>query len=191
MAEVAEIRWHGRAGQGAKSAAYTLAESAGQEGKYIQAFPVYGSERAGAPMMAFTRISEKAIRRHEQIHNPDIVVVLDETIIESGGALKGLKPGGIFMLNTQASPAEVKAKWAPDMDIKVYTMDATTISLEEMGRPFPNIPMLGALARVAGLVSLEQLIKDVAETFRKKLGDKVAEANKRSLQRGYEEVQGL
>jgi len=191
LTDVVEIRWHGRAGQGAKSAAYTLAESAGRAGKYIQAFPVYGSERAGAPMMAFTRIADKPIRMHEQIYTPDVVVLLDETILESAGVLKGLKPDGIFLMNTPKSPEEIKEKYAKDATFKIFTADGTTISIEEMGRAFPNIPLLGALAKVTGLVPLERLSEDVYQMFAAKRGEKVAEANQHALKRGYEEVKGL
>ena len=142
-----EIRWHGRGGQGAKTAAAMVAEVAIDAGKYAQAAPEYGAEREGAPIRAYTRISDRPIRVHDAIYYPDIVMVLDDTLLVSQSVGSGLSEDGILMVNTSKSPAEVR-KLLGLKGGKVYTIDATTIALEEIKRPIPNTVMTGALCKV-------------------------------------------
>lgn len=163
-----EIRFHGRGGQGAVTAAEILAKAAFEDGKYSQAFPFFGVERRGAPVMAFTRIDDKPIRRRYQVYNPDYVVVLDEGLVDVVDAFSGLKEDGVVVLNTAGTFTSEKAE--------VHTIDATGIALENLGRPIVNTVMLGAFAGVTGLVSIDSLIKIIKETFPGKIGDKNAEA---------------
>lgn len=183
-----EIRWHSRAGQGAKTAAYFLAESAVKDGRHVQAFPEYGPERRGAPMRAFNRISKEPIKIHSLVQTPDAVVVLDPTLFKMLDPLEGLKEGGIIVINTESSPEEVKKKIAPNRNIKVFTVDATKIAMETIGRPIPNTPMLGAIAKVLGVVNLDVLLEHIKEYLGHKINPKVAEGNLNAVKRAYEEV---
>ncbi|MEO0010032.1 MAG: 2-oxoacid:acceptor oxidoreductase family protein [candidate division WOR-3 bacterium] len=193
MAKVLEIRWHGRGGQGAKTAALLFGEAALETGKYIQAFPEYGPERMGAPVTAFNRLSEEPIYSHSGIKNPDIVVVLDPSLIEPAGVTEGLKPDGILLVNTAEPPDALRKRLNLPESVRVYTVDASTIALETVGRDVPNTPMLGALARVTGVLELEPMIAAI----RSKLGakfrgrEKLVEDNLRSIRRAFEEVKGL
>ncbi len=184
-----QIRWHGRGGQGAKTAAGMVAEVSVQAGRHAQGSPEYGAEREGAPIKAYTRISEKPIRVHDAIYYPNIVVVLDESLLESESVDEGLAEDGILLVNTKQSPAEIRRKLGLK-DRKVYTIDATGIALEEIGRPIPNTVMLGALVKLTGVVKT----KDIEKSIRKKLGAKLSEAmlkgNIRAVERAFEEVKG-
>ncbi len=164
-----EIRFHGRGGQGAVTAAEILAKAAFEDGKYCQAFPFFGAERKGAPVMAFTRISDIPIRRRYQVYNPDYVVVLDGTLLEAVDVLSGLKKGGKVVIN---------AKDNVDLGVKSYSIDATGIALEVLGVPIVNTVMLGAFAKVTGEVTLDSIINITKETFPGKMGEKNAEAAK-------------
>jgi len=183
-----EIRWHGRGGQGAKTAATLVAEVALQEGKYSQGFPEYGPERMGAPIRGYTRISDAPIRLHCPITAPDVVVILDPTLIGVEDLADGLKPDGAIIVNTPESPAAIRAKLGIRHG-KVYTVDATHIAIEEIGRPIPNTPMIGALIRVSGFMTLETVFHDIEKKFLKKLGQRVVEGNIRAIKRAHEEVQ--
>jgi pyruvate ferredoxin oxidoreductase gamma subunit len=163
-----EIRFHGRGGQGAVTAAEILAKAAFEDGKYSQAFPFFGVERRGAPVMAFTRIDESKVRRRYQVYNPDYVVVLDEGLVDAVDVFSGLKDGGVVVVNTAGDLSSE--------DFEVHTIDATGIALEILGRPIVNTVMLGAFAGATGLVSIDSLIKIIKETFPGKIGDKNAEA---------------
>ncbi|NYB53138.1 MAG: pyruvate ferredoxin oxidoreductase subunit gamma [Methanobacteriaceae archaeon] len=163
-----EIRFHGRGGQGAVTAAEILAKAAFEDGKYCQAFPFFGAERKGAPVMAFTRISDKPVRRRYQVYNPDHVLVLDETLLEAVDVLSGLKDGSKVIIN---SKDELKLG-----DADVHTIDATGIALETLGVPIVNTVMLGSFAKVTGEVSLDSIIKIIKETFPGKIGEKNAKA---------------
>ena len=189
MAKITEIRWHARGGQGAKTAATLLAEVACTEGKYSQGFPEYGPERMGAPMKGYTRISDEPIHVHSGIYHPDIVVVLDETLFEVVDIIEGLPDDGILLVNTPCSPAELRRKYKVE-GRKVFTSEATLISIEELGRDMPNTPMLGALSKVAGAPKLETLIADLDEKFSHKFAKKVVDDNIRAVKRAYEEVKG-
>lgn len=181
-----EIRWHSRAGQGAKSAAQLVAETVLEEGKYAQAFPEYGAERSGAPMRAFNRISEGKIRVHHSVENPDVVVVIDDTLL-SPTIVAGLKKGGVLIVNTAHTLDYVRRK--TNFDGRICLVNATDIALQEIKRGVPNTVMLGTLARVTGLVNLEIVEKKIREMFDRKLSEEMIQANIRALRRGFEEVQ--
>ncbi|MEN3008347.1 2-oxoacid:acceptor oxidoreductase family protein [Pseudothermotoga sp.] len=181
-----EIRWHSRAGQGAKSAAQLLAETVLEEGKYAQAFPEYGAERSGAPMRAFNRISEGKIRVHHSVENPDVVVVIDETLL-SPAIVAGLKKEGVLIVNTKHTLDYVRKK--TNFSGRICLVNATDIALQEIKRGVPNTVMLGTLARVTGLVNIEVVEKKIREMFDRKLPEEMIQANIRALKRGFEEVQ--
>jgi 2-oxoisovalerate ferredoxin oxidoreductase gamma subunit len=170
-----EIRFHGRGGQGAVTAANILASAAFKEGKYVQAFPFFGVERRGAPVTAFTRIDDKPIRIKTQIYEPDIVVVLDPSLLDTVDVTAGLKEGGIVIINTEKSKEEVleKLKRKP---AKLALVDATGIALEVLGLPITNTAILGAVAKATGLVKLESVQEAIKETFSGTLGEKNAKA---------------
>jgi len=192
MKEMFEIRWHGRGGQGAKTAALLLGDAAVSTGKYIQAFPEYGPERMGAPVASFNRISSKPIRIHSGITNPDVVIVLDVSLIEQVNVLEGLEPEkGILIVNTSESPEEIKKKL--NFNGKVYTVDATKISIETIGRDIPNTPMMGALVKVTGLIDINELLQDTKKKLEVKFRHKpeVIEGNLKAIERAYNEVKGI
>ncbi|HIH62157.1 MAG TPA: pyruvate ferredoxin oxidoreductase subunit gamma [Methanobacteriales archaeon] len=174
-----EIRFHGRGGQGAVTAAEILAKAAFEDGKYSQAFPFFGVERRGAPVMAFTRLDEKPIRRRHQIYNPDYVVVLDDGLLEVVDVFAGLKTNGAVIINTREKPQTPPGA-------KKYTIDATGIALEILGRPIVNTTMLGAFAGATREVTIDAIIRIIKETFPGKIGEKNAEAAKKA----YENMKG-
>lgn len=183
-----EIRWHGRGGQGAKTAATLVAQVVLKEGKFSQGFPEYGPERMGAPIRGYTRISEGKISSHCNIANPDIVVVLDATLMDVVDVCEGIESDGILLLNTATSPAEVKASVKMPESVKVATVDANTISRDEIGRQIPNTPMMGALVKVSGILKLETLEDDIRHKFEKKFGEKIVQGNIKAVKRAFEEV---
>lgn len=184
-----EIRWHGRGGQGVKTAATLFAGIAIDEGKFSQGFPEYGPERMGAPVTGYTRIDTTPIRRHCSIEEPDVVVVLDETLLDVVDVTEGLGEGSAIIVNSPKPPEELAGK-IDSAKYRIYTVDATRISVEEIGRPIPNTPMMGALVKVAGYVSLGTLEKQIEKKFLRKLGSKGVEGNIRAIRRAYEEVRG-
>jgi pyruvate ferredoxin oxidoreductase gamma subunit len=182
-----EVRMHGRAGQGAKSGSQMLAEAAFKQGKWIQAFPEYGSERRGAPTVSYTRISDKALRTHEPITNPDAVMVFDMGLIRAVPVTAGLnEEAGILIVNTTKSVEEIRQ--IIGFKGKIYVIDATGISLDLLKIDAPNVPMLGALVKAANIVPLEAVEEIIKETFLEKIGMEKVEKNIRGLHRGYEEV---
>lgn len=188
MAEnLLEIRWHARGGQGAKTAATLVAEVAIEEGKHSQGFPEYGPERMGAPIRGYTRISDQPITLHCAIGSPDVVVVLDPTLLETVDVADGVPADGAILVNTPMSPVELRAKTGIE-GRKLYTVDATQIAIDEIGRPIPNTPMIGALIKATAAVSLETVEHDVEKKFMKKFGHKVVQGNINSVNRAYEEV---
>ncbi len=191
MKKITEIRWHGRGGQGAKTAALLLGDAALSLGKYIQAFPEYGPERMGAPVASFNRISSEPITIHYGVTNPDIVLVLDPTLIGSIDVTKGLSNEGIIVINTSATPKEIRQKLNFSGG-KIFTIDASKISKETIGKDIPNTPMLGALIKVSGLLDFSQMIKDLQKKLSKKFASKpeVVEGNLNAVKRAYEEVKG-
>lgn len=166
-----EIRFHGRGGQGAVTAAEILAKAAFEDGKYCQAFPFFGAERKGAPVMAFTRISDKPIKKRYQVYNPDYVVVLDKTLLEAVDVLSGLKEEGKIIINSNNDVDLGK-------DVESFNIDATGIALDILGVPIVNTVMLGALARITGIVSIDSIEKVTKETFPGRIGEKNAKATK-------------
>lgn len=189
MKGLTEVRWHARGGQGAVTAAKLLAEAALSRGRYFQAFPEYGPERMGAPIQAFTRISPDPIYIKSSVTNPDIVVVLDPTLLKSIDVTVGLSDEGFLIVNTDAPPSEVRSSIGL-AGRKVFTVPATEIALETIGKPIPNTPMLGALAKVTGLISLEDLESHLRSSFGKKFSQDVIEGNIAALKRAYSEVAG-
>ncbi len=187
MSNLTEIRWHGRAGQGIVTAGELLAESAMEEGKYFQAFPDYGPERMGAPIRAFTRISDAPIDIHCQITSPDVVVIVDPTVIGVVNVTEGLKENGTIIVNTPQTPAAMRSHLGFQTG-KVFTVDATRISLDTLGRAMPNTPMLGALVKATRLVSLDGLIGFTKSRLGSKFRAQVVEANVKSIERAYNEV---
>ncbi|GAF85008.1 unnamed protein product [marine sediment metagenome] len=185
--KMTEIRWHGRGGQGAKTAATLIAQLAIQEGKFSQGFPEYGPERMGAPIRGYTRISDGQIRVHSPITRPDISVVLDPTLLETVNVCEGLTENGIVIVNTTDSPKELKKRLGLK-DGRVFTIDATRISIEEIGKPIPNTPMMGALIKATGILKIETVISGIEKKFGKKFGEKVVQGNINAIKRGYEEV---
>ncbi len=185
--DVLEIRWHGRGGQGAKTAAAMVAEVTVEAGKHAQAAPEYGAEREGAPIKAYTRISDGVIRVHDAIYYPDIVIVLDETLLDTEGVQEGLSEDGILMVNTSKSPAQVREQLGLE-GRKLYTIDATSIALEEIGRPIPNTVMIGALVAVTGVADVEHIKKDIDKKLGGKLSEDMLQGNMRAVERAFEEV---
>lgn len=184
MKKILEVRWHGRGGQGAWTASELLARAAISEGKYIQSFPEFGPERMGAPVTAFTRISTEPIRLHCAVYKPDIVAVLDPTLLKSVKVADGLtEEGGNIIVNTTDQPADVRKQLSTSKG-KLWTVPATEISIKILGMPITNTAMLGAVARVTGIVSLETVEKMVKERFR----PDVAEKNFAVVKQAYEEV---
>lgn len=185
MSKMLEIRWHARGGQGAVTAAKVLAQAALLEGAYVQAFPEYGAERTGAPIQAFTRIGDKEITIHSQITDPDIVLVLDDTLLGAVDITAGLKKGGKVIVNTTKN-GSIKEKITGGYEI--YTVDANNIAEEELGRVIPNTPMLGALVKVTGALKLDNLLETLKQTFGKKFSAEVLNGNLNAARRAYEEV---
>ncbi|NLW50956.1 MAG: pyruvate synthase [Candidatus Brocadiaceae bacterium] len=184
-----EIRWHGRGGQGAKTAAAMVAEVAVEAGKYAQAAPEYGAEREGAPIKAYTRIDDVVIRMHDAIYYPDIVVVLDDTLLETQGVSEGLSEDGVLLVNTRKSPEQVRSLLKLEGG-KVFTIDATTIAIEEIKRPIPNTVMIGALVAVTGVTDVAHIEKDIRKKLGGKLSEGMLEGNFRAVRRAAEEVRG-
>jgi pyruvate ferredoxin oxidoreductase gamma subunit len=188
MADTVEIRWHGRGGQGTVTAAKVLADACLSGGRYVQAFPEYGPERAGAPLRAYNRVSSKQIRMHCPVLNPQVVSVVDATLIDSINVAEGATDNAIFIVNSSKDPEEIRAKLNAKPEQKVFTIDATKIALECIGRALPNSPMLGALCKVTGLITLEHLLEDVRKSFGKKFSQLIIEGNLEATRRGYDEV---
>jgi len=189
MKDLIEIRWHGRGGQGAKTASLLLADAAFNTGKYIQGFPEYGPERMGAPITAYNRISNTPIRIHSNIYEPDYVVVVDDSLLEAVDVTAGLKPDGAIVINTTKSGNELKPLlngYTGD----VYTIDARKISLETLGKYFPNTPMLAAIVKVSGVIEEKDFLADMEGSFKHKFAKKpeVIDGNMKALEMALKEV---
>ena len=184
-----EIRWHGRGGQGAVTAAKMVAEVALGQQKYFQAFPEYGPERSGAPIVAFTRISDAPIQIFSGVEHPQIVAVLDPTLLTIIDVTKGAPDDAIVLINSDLPPARLREK-SRMVGRRLYTVAATKIAVETIGRSIPNTPMVGALVRIADLFPLESVVEFMRAEFGKKFPPKVVEGNVAALTRAYEEVQG-
>ncbi len=184
-----EIRWHGRGGQGAKTAALLFGDAAVETGKYIQAFPEYGPERMGAPVFAFNRISDAPILQHCGIKSPSIVVVLDPTLMETVDVTEGLPDDGIVLVNTQKNATEIKKELNLDSQ-QVYVVDASKISKDTLKRDLPNTPMLGALIKVSKLLDFNAMLESVRKRLEHKFPNRpdVVDGNIKAIKRAYEEV---
>ena len=191
--EIIEIRWHGRGGQGAKTAALLFGEAALETGMYIQAFPEYGPERTGAPVSSYNRLSKKPIRIHSGIETPDIVLVLDPTLIGKVDVTAGLKDHGVIIVNTTKSPSEVRKMLGVKDSIKVYTVDAYGIALATIGRAIPNTPMLGSLIKATGILNFDHLLESVRKKLEVKFrgkGADIVDKNIQAIKKAYEETKG-
>jgi pyruvate ferredoxin oxidoreductase gamma subunit len=190
MARLTEIRWHGRGGQGAKTAALLFGEAVLGQGKYMQAFPEYGPERMGAPVQSYNRISEEPITLHCGVTSPQIVVILDPTLIGAVDVMAGLPDDGVIIINTN-EPASKFRELLKLKSQKLYTIDASKISMETIGRNIPNTPMMGALAKATGLLDFEEMLADTKTKLQKKFKSKpeVIEGNLKAIRRAYDELQ--
>ena len=186
MNELIEIRWHGRGGQGAKTASLLLADAAFNTGKYIQGFPEYGPERMGAPITAYNRISTKPITIHSNIYEPDYVVVVDDTLLESVDVTAGLKPTGAIVINT-TKDSEFLKEHLKGYEGEIYKIDARKISMETLGKYFPNTPMLAAIVKVSKIMTDEEFLNDMQGSFKHKFAKKpeVIEGNMKALEMSF------
>jgi pyruvate ferredoxin oxidoreductase gamma subunit len=183
-----EIRWHARGGQGAVTAAKMVAELALGEGKYFQAFPEYGPERSGAPIVAFTRVSDRPIEIYSAVEHPGIIIVLDSSLFAATDVLKGAPDDAVVLVNSDTSPKELRERHGFEGRY-FYTIAATRIATETIGRPIPNAPMVGALCRITDLFLIDDVVRFLREDFGKKFPAKVVEGNVNAVLRSYEEVQ--
>jgi pyruvate ferredoxin oxidoreductase gamma subunit len=189
MADTIEIRWHGRGGQGTVTAAKVLADACLSGGRFVQAFPEYGPERAGAPLRAYNRVSSKQIRMHCPVLKPQVVSVVDATLLDSINVTDGATDDAIFIVNSSKDPKKIRTKLKAKPGQKVFTVDATKIALDCIGRALPNSPMLGALCKVTALITIDHLLDDIKKSFGKKFSQLIIEGNLEATRRGYEEVQ--
>ena len=187
-----EIRWHGRGGQGAKTASLLLADAAFNTGKYIQGFPEYGPERMGAPITAYNRISDKPIRIHSNIYEPDYVVVVDDSLLESVDVTAGLKEDGAIVINTTKDADYLKTA-LKGYKGKIFTIDARKVSMETLGRYFPNTPMLAAIVKVSKVMDEKDFLEDMQGSFKHKFAKKpeVIEGNMKALETALNEVKEI
>ena len=189
MKNMLEIRWHGRGGQGAKTAALLLGEAAIRTGKYVQAFPEYGPERMGAPVQSFDRISDEPITLHCSVTNPAVVVVLDASLMECVDVTAGLSEDGVLLINTSQTPDEIRQRlnWQGQ---KLYTVDASAIAMDTVKKNVPNTPMMGALLKATNLMDFESMLEDTRHKMEKKFKNRpeVVEGNMAAIRRAYEEV---
>lgn len=189
MEDLIEIRWHGRGGQGAKTASLLLADAAFNTGKYIQGFPEYGPERMGAPITAYNRISNSPITIHSNIYEPDYVVVVDDTLLDAVDVTSGLKETGAIIINTTKDGDSLKQK-LKNYNGGIYTIDARKVSMEALGKYFPNTPMLASIVKVSGVMSDEDFLNDMEGSFKHKFAKKpeVIEGNMNALKIALNEV---
>ena len=192
MNNMIEIRWHGRGGQGAKTASLLLADAAFNTGKYIQGFPEYGPERMGAPITAYNRIGISPIRVHSNIYEPDYVVVVDDTLLESVNVTDGLKETGAIIINTTKTLDELKPL-LNGYNGKIYAIDARKVSEEALGKYFPNTPMLASIVKVSEIMTEEEFLNDMKDSFKHKFAKKpeVIEGNMKALELALEEIKLL
>ena len=189
MENLIEIRWHGRGGQGAKTASLLLADAAFNTGKYIQGFPEYGPERMGAPITAYNRISNNPITIHSNIYEPDYVVVVDDTLLQAVDVTAGLKTNGAIIINTTKGYDELKPH-LNNYEGSVYCIDARKISIDSLGKYFPNTPMLAAIVKVSGIMTDEDFIKDMEGSFKHKFAKKpeVIDGNMKAISTALKEI---
>lgn len=189
MENMIEIRWHGRGGQGAKTASLLLADAAFNTGKYIQGFPEYGPERMGAPITAYNRISDSPITVHSNIYEPDYVVVVDDTLLECVDVTAGLKKEGAIVINTTKSGEEIRPL-LKGYEGRVYKIDARKVSIETLGKYFPNTPMLAAIVKVSKIMPEDAFLQDMIGSFKHKFAKKpeVIDGNMKALEMALNEV---
>jgi len=187
MSKLTEITWYGRGGQGVVTAGKVLAETAMEAGRYFQSSPEYGPERAGAPIRAYTRLSDQPISLHSNIEEPDIVVVLDPTVIGPVDVTAGLKGDGLIIVNTSKPPQEMREQLKLKSG-RVVTIDATRIAIDEIGRDITNTPLLGAFAAATGIFSVQEIVEQTRSRFGKKLAPHVVDANVRAIERAAREI---
>lgn len=187
--EAVEIRWHGRGGQGAKTACLLLADVAFTSGKHVQGFPEYGPERMGAPITAYNRITDEHCKVHSNIYTPDYVVVVDETLLKSVDVTSGLKETGALIINSKKTPEEIRPL-LNGYKGRVCSVDAEKISMETLGKNFPNTPMLAAVVKISNVIEKERFIQDMRESFEHKFRHKenLIEGNMKALIKSMEEV---
>ena len=192
MSNLIEIRWHGRGGQGAKTASLLLADAAFNTGKYIQGFPEYGPERMGAPITAYNRISDTPIRVHSNIYEPDYVVVVDDTLLTAVDVTAGLKPDGAIIINTTLDADEIRSQ-LKGYKGDIYTIDARKVSMETLGRYFPNTPMLAAIVKVSKIMPEDAFLADMIGSFKHKFAKKpeVIDGNMKALEMALNEVKKI
>ena len=192
MSNMIEIRWHGRGGQGAKTASLLLADAAFNTGKYIQGFPEYGPERMGAPITAYNRISDTPIRIHSNIYEPDYVVVVDDTLLESVDVTSGLKENGAIVINTTKNGEHLREE-LKGYKGKIYTIDARKVSMEALGKYFPNTPMLAAIVKVSGIMDEKDFLEDMKGSFKHKFAKKpeVIDGNMKALEMALKEIKEI
>jgi len=188
MAEILEIRWHGRGGQGTVTAAKVLAEAAMAEGQNVQAFPEYGPERMGAPLRAYNRICKKPMTIHCQVTDPAVVAVVDPSLIDTVDVTDGATKDAVVVINSLLSPAELRKKLKLKKTQKVFSLDANAISKETIGRVMPNTPLLGAVVKATGVIKLDTLVNDIRASFGKKFSEAIINNNVKAATRAYEEV---
>ena len=189
MRHLTEIRWHGRGGQGAKTAALLLADVAFQAGKHVQGFPEYGPERMGAPITAYDRISDNVIRVHSNIYDPDFVAVVDDTLLHTVDVTAGLKEDGGILINTEKSAEEI-LPLLKNYSGKVYLLNAHKVCMATLGKYFPNTPMLAAMVKISGVMETEVFLREMESSLKHKLARKpeVLDGNMKALRMALEEV---
>ncbi|MCR5635046.1 MAG: 2-oxoacid:acceptor oxidoreductase family protein [Lachnospiraceae bacterium] len=189
MSNTVEIRWHGRGGQGAKTAALLLADVAFKMDKHVQGFPEYGPERMGAPITAFNRISDSQIRVHSNIYNPDYVVVVDETLLHTVDVTKGLKDTGAILINTE-NTADDLMPYLNGYKGKVYTINAREVCMKTLGKYFPNTPMLAAIVKISGIIEQDAFLREMENSLSHKFAKKpeVLDGNMKALKMAFKEV---
>ena len=192
MSKMVEIRWHGRGGQGAKTASLLLADAAFLAGKYVQGFPEYGPERMGAPIAAYNRISDERCSIHSNIYKPDYVVVVDETLLAALDVTAGLSEDGAIIINSEKSPDQLVSK-LKGYKGKVCTIDAGKISEETIGKNIPNTPMLAAVVKISGVIPEDEFIKHMETSFKHLFANKpqVIPGNMEAVKRSMKEVKVL
>ena len=188
MAKTFEIRWHGRGGQGTVTAAKVLADACLSGGRYVQAFPEYGPERAGAPLRAYNRISDHVIRMYCPVLHPHVISIADATLIDGVNVTDGAQDDTIFLVNTSKDPEKIREKLNAKPGQKVFTIDASKIAMDCIGRPLPNASMLGAISKATGIIDMDTLLENVKKSFGKKFARKIIDGNLDATKRGYEEV---
>ncbi|MBN1193506.1 MAG: 2-oxoacid:acceptor oxidoreductase family protein [Coriobacteriia bacterium] len=188
MPQLTEIRWHARAGQGAVTAAKVVAETALAVDQYLQAMPEYGPERMGAPIKAFTRISSEPIEIHCNIENPDVVIVLDDSLLDIVDVAEGVHDDGVILINTCTPPEQIRGKLGVADSVRVACVDASGIALDTIKRDIPNTPMVGALIKTTGVIDIDTFKGLLAKNLSKKFGQEMIDANWASVDRAFEEV---